>query len=48
MDIILVGLVVALTVSRSWRNSKARNARVNAYYISSSYRAKRARALGMR
>lgn len=48
MEILLIGLIVALTVSRSLRYSQARNARIDGYYVSRSYRARVARAYGGR
>lgn len=46
MEIILVGLIIALAVSRALRQSKARNP--SGYMVSASYRAKTARAHGGR
>lgn len=48
MGILLIGLVVALTVSRSLRHSRERTIRLNGYYVSKSYRARMARAHGVR
>ena len=48
MEFMLIGLVVALTVARSMRNSHERNTRIDGYYVSTSYRAKTARAHGWR
>lgn len=48
MEFMLIGLVVALTVARAMRNSQERNARLTGYYVSTSYRARMARAHGGR
>lgn len=48
MEILLIGLVVSLAVVRSLRHSNERNARIDGYYVSRSYRARIARAHGGR
>lgn len=44
METLLIGLLVALSVSRSLRHARERNTRIDGHYVSNSYRAKGQRA----